>query len=117
MGENGRLAVSREALEAWKKLVASLLTAAIHEGSGWSLTVSRSMAATAPAFYQAWLDRTLLPADADSTIYPVNQRLIVVEATYMLPASALAATAEAATISHHSDEYSKLCDTAMALSY
>jgi len=35
----------------------------------------------------------------------------------MLPTSALAATAEAPAISYHSDEYSKLCDTAMALNY
>ena len=103
---NGRLAVSREALEAW-----------LEENHPDGFFPADEQCA-------AWLDMTLLPAGADSTIYPVNQRLIVVEATYMLPAtSALAAassTAEAAAAApashrHHSDEYSKLCDTAAAL--
>jgi hypothetical protein len=65
---NGRLAVSRGALEA---VVGEECPNTIRFSTDWMRQDPEA---------QAWLDKPPLPADADSTIYPVNQRPIVVGA-------------------------------------
>jgi hypothetical protein len=69
-----------------------------------------------------FIDQNLLPVGAESTVYPVQQQLIVVEATYLLPIGSVAAAPSGppkdyATMYGYSNDHSKLCESAVELCY
>jgi hypothetical protein len=78
----GRLHVGRQQLIEW--LVENT-------DDGWNLSSGHAQ-------YQAgidWFHVTFLPLGVESTIHTVNQTLVTVQATYLLPAAVEAAAAEA----------------------
>jgi hypothetical protein len=77
----GRLHVGRQQLIEWL------------DGNGAS-GIAAAMASNTKAWVD-WFHTDMLPLGVESTIHTVNQTLVTVQATYLLPAAAEAAAAEA----------------------